>query len=243
MASLAGGVSVQTGLGCNGGTEAVPELLDRRVEEQLARGRNDDPGAAGQFALELVGAPAGVARKDAVARRFRLFAGHPADTLLVADEDTGGDLARRRVRVVGPDPVSVAVEHDDSGGRAWPAAVDGEGQVLGLGRAIDHQAKRPLGPVTQQEDNSLDEVRVLEDRTGDEKGAREWWHGCNTSKQPFLRAPSGGKDQDSAEHHSNCVRHSPAKSAILWRTPNSKTPPGRDWDHPPGSAIRSPWGG
>src|SRR5438045_1239156 len=58
---------IHAGLGQSWGDEDGPEFFGGCVEDQLAGGGDDGPGAFGHFALELIGAPAGVAREDAIA--------------------------------------------------------------------------------------------------------------------------------------------------------------------------------
>src|SRR5947207_930210 len=71
--AASGGGSIITRSRDGGRGQVVPQLVDGGVEDEVGGGGGDDPGAGGQLALQLIGAPAGVAGEDAVAGRLALF--------------------------------------------------------------------------------------------------------------------------------------------------------------------------
>src|SRR5579871_3728807 len=53
--------------------KTIPQLFDRRIEQQLAVGRRYGPGPRRQFAFQLAAAPTGIPAEDAKAKCFVFF--------------------------------------------------------------------------------------------------------------------------------------------------------------------------
>ena len=155
----------------------APEVVRILGEDVLRERLLDDPRLLGDLALELAGAPAGVAGEDAGAIEAADVGG--ALDLGRQEADRAEHEGRRLVRV------AEVAEHDDRLGLHGPADVDEVGVVDEIGERrhrvgdgdrrgpVEDHAHRALVAVLADEEDAAAEVRVEQVGPGDEQLSAE----------------------------------------------------------------------